>query len=200
MNEGIISLRKGGVISLRKNETGLKNIIVGLGWDVKNTTTGFDYDLDVSCFMLDNSGKIPNDGFFVFYNNKVSIDGSVKHSGDDRTGGNSETGDDEQVKVDLSSIDHKIEKIVFLVTIHDAVSRKQSFGQVLNSYVRVVDAIDNREVARLDLTEEHSTDISVVACELEKVNDEWRFNAVGQGYHYDLMNFVNKYYQGGCQY
>ena len=120
-----INLSKGQKISLEKEAPGLKKVIIGLGWDTKNSDTGADFDLDASCVMLNSNGKLISDSHFIFYNNLKSPDGSVIHTGDNLTGAGD--GDDEQIKVDLAKVGADVSKIIFVVTIHDADSRKQNF-------------------------------------------------------------------------
>lgn len=141
-----INLQKG-----QRIEIGLQKVGVGLGWD-PNQSTGYDFDLDASAFMLDADHKLPEDEFFVFYNNLVSPDGAVESSGDDLTGGNSD-GDDETISVDLDKVDPRIQEILFTVTIHEAVQRRQNFGQVHNSFIRIYNAITNEEIAKYELDE-----------------------------------------------
>ncbi len=181
-----INLQKGGRVSL-----GLQRVSVGLGWD-PNDSTGFDFDLDASAFMLGENGKIPADEFFVFYNNPESPDGAVKSSGDDLTGGNSD-GDDETLSVDLSKLDPRISEILFTVTIHDAENRRQNFGQVRNSFIRIYNTDTNEEIARYDLEEDFSVETAVEFGRLYRKNGEWKFQAVGNGYKGGLEYFVNKY-------
>ena len=181
-----INLQKGGRVSL-----GLQRVSVGLGWD-PNDSTGFDFDLDASAFMLGENGKIPADEFFVFYNNPESPDGAVKSSGDDLTGGNSD-GDDETLSVDLSKLDPRISEILFTVTIHDAENRRQNFGQVRNSFIRIYNTDTNEEIARYDLEEDFSVETAVEFGRLYRKNGEWKFQAVGNGYKGGLDYFVNKY-------
>ncbi len=181
-----INLQKGGRVNL-----GLQRVSVGLGWD-PNDSTGFDFDLDASAFMLGENGKIPADEFFVFYNNPESPDGAVKSSGDDLTGGNSD-GDDETLSVDLSKLDPRISEILFTVTIHDAESRRQNFGQVRNSFIRIYNTDTEEEIARYDLEEDFSVETAVEFGRLYRKNGEWKFQAVGNGYKGGLQHFVNKY-------
>ena len=174
-----ISLAKGGNVSLSKEAPGLTAVLVGLGWDVR-TTTGTDYDLDASALLLDASGKVPSDQHFVFYNNLRSPDGSVEHTGDNLTGEGE--GDDESINVDLTAVPPQCERIVFPVSIYDADNRQQSFGQVRNAFIRIVNRTDGNELARFDLTEDASTETAMVFGELYRHNGEWKFRAVGQGY------------------
>ena len=137
-----INLQKG-----QRIEIGLQKVGVGLGWD-PNESTGYDFDLDASAFMLGENKKLPADKFFVFYNNQKSPDGAVESSGDDLTGGSSDGGDDETLTVDLSKVDSRVTEILFTATIHDAENRRQNFGQVRNSYIRINNAITNEEIAK----------------------------------------------------
>ena len=183
----MINLQKGQCI-----EIGLSKVGVGLGWD-PNQSTGYDFDLDASAFMLGENGKLPQDEFFVFYNNPLSPDQAVESSGDDMTGGNSDGGDDETLSVDLTKIDARIKEIIFTVTIHKAEERRQNFGQVRNSYIRIYNAVSNEEIARYDLDEDFSVETAVEFGRLYKRNGEWKFEAVGQGYKGGLQFFVDKY-------
>ena len=183
----MINLQKG-----QRIEIGLSKVGVGLGWD-PNKSTGYDFDLDASAFMLGENGKLPQDEFFVFYNNPLSPDQAVESSGDDMTGGNSDGGDDETLSVDLTKIDARIKEIIFTVTIHKAEERRQNFGQVRNSYIRIYNAVSDEEIARYDLDEDFSVETAVEFGRLYKRNGEWKFEAVGQGYKGGLQFFVDKY-------
>ena len=183
----MINLQKG-----QRIEIGLSKVGVGLGWD-PNQSTGYDFDLDASAFMLGENGKLPQDEFFVFYNNPLSPDQAVESSGDDMTGGNSDGGDDETLSVDLTKIDARIKEIIFTVTIHKAEERRQNFGQVRNSYIRIYNAVSDEEIARYDLDEDFSVETAVAFGRLYKRNGEWKFEAVGQGYKGGLQFFVDKY-------
>lgn len=174
-----VSLSKGGNVSLTKQAPGLTAVIVGLGWDPR-TTTGADFDLDASALMLTASNKIISDGHFIFFNNLKSPDGSVEHSGDNLTGGGE--GDDEQIKVNLASVPVECDKITFPVSIYEATARQQSFGQVRNAFIRIVNQADNAELARYDLSEDASTETAMVFGELYRNANDWKFRAVGQGY------------------
>ncbi|MET9934429.1 MULTISPECIES: TerD family protein [unclassified Streptomyces] len=174
-----VSLAKGGNVSLSKEAPGLTAVVVGLGWDVR-TTTGADYDLDASALLLNEAGKVVSDRHFVFYNNLTSPDGSVEHTGDNLTGEGD--GDDESIKVGLSAVPAEIQRIVFPVSIHDAANRGQSFGQVRNAFIRVVNQADGAELARYDLSEDAATETAMVFGELYRHGAEWKFRAVGQGY------------------
>ncbi|MEC4018611.1 TerD family protein [Streptomyces sp. H27-D2] len=174
-----VSLAKGGNVSLTKEAPGLTAVTVGLGWDVR-TTTGADYDLDASALLCGEAGKVLSDQHFVFYNNLTSPDGSVQHTGDNLTGEGE--GDDESVNVDLAGVPVAVTKIVFPVSIHDAVQRGQSFGQVRNAFIRVVNRADGNELARYDLSEDASAETAMVFGELYRHGAEWKFRAVGQGY------------------
>ena len=141
-----ISLSKGGNVSLSKEAPGLKSLLVGLGWKPR-TTDGAAFDLDVSVFIVGENGKVRTDGDFVFYNNKVGDNGSVEHLGDNRTGEGE--GDDEAVKIDLSKVSADIKRLIFAVTIHEADSRAQNFGQVGDAYIRSVNGEGIAEIAAM---------------------------------------------------
>lgn len=183
----MINLQKG-----QRIEIGLSKVGVGLGWD-PNTGSGYDFDLDASAFMLGADKKLPKDEFFVFYNNPISPDGSVSTSGDDTTGGNSDGGDDETLTVELDKVSPSVCEIVFTVTIHEADIRKQNFGQVHNSYIRVYDANNNSEIARYDLDEDFSVETAVEFGRLYRKDGQWKFEAMGVGYKGGLQYFVDKY-------
>jgi tellurium resistance protein TerD len=185
-----VSLSKGGNVSLSKEAPGLKQILVGLGWDARSTD-GQDFDLDASAFLLKNDGKTRGPQDFIFYNNLKSTDGSVEHTGDNLTGQGE--GDDEAIKISLDRVPGDIEKISITVTIHEADQRHQNFGMVSNAFIRVVNEADNKEIARFDLSEDMSTETAMVFGEIYKHGGEWKFKAIGQGYSGGLralaMNF-----------
>jgi tellurium resistance protein TerD len=187
-----ISLSKGGNISLTKEagSGGLSRVEVALGWDVR-TTTGVDFDLDASVLLLGSSGKVLSDNHFVFYNNLTSPDGSVVHQGDNRTGEGD--GDDEVIDIDLKAIAPEIDRIVVPVSIDEADTRGQNFGQVSNAYIRVVNAENNQELTRYDLSEDASSETAMVFGELYRREQEWKFRAVGQGYASGLAGIVRDY-------
>ncbi|GAA2593986.1 TerD family protein [Streptomyces axinellae] len=185
-----VSLSKGGNVSLSKEAPGLTAVTVGLGWDVR-TTTGTDFDLDASALLVDTGSKVVSDQHFVFFNNLTSPDGSVEHTGDNLTGEGE--GDDEAIKVNLAAVPPEVDKIVFPVSIHEAESRQQSFGQVRNAFIRVVNQADNNELARYDLTEDASTETAMVFGELYRNGAEWKFRAVGQGYASGLRGIAQDF-------
>lgn len=182
-----ITLEKGQRIGIV-----LSKVSVGLGWD-PNEGTGFDFDLDASAFMLGSNKKIPNDNYFIFYNNPKSPDGAVESTGDDTTGGNSDGGDDETLNVDLQKVDSSIQEILFVATIYKADERKQNFGQVRNSYIRIYNSITNEEIARYDLDEDFSIETAVEFGRLYRRGEEWKFEAMGIGNKGGLQTLVNKY-------
>jgi tellurium resistance protein TerD len=185
-----VTLTKGGNVSLSKEAPGLTNVVVGLGWDVRSTT-GTDYDLDASAILVNQSGRVISDQHFVFFNNLTSPDGTVEHTGDNLTGEGE--GDDEVIKVNLAGMSPDVDKIVFPVSIYDADARRQSFGQVNNAYIRVVNEADNREITRFDLSEDASTETALVFGELYRRGGEWKFRAVGQGYASGLAGIARDY-------
>jgi len=185
-----VSLSKGGNVSLTKEAPNLTAVVVGLGWDAR-TTTGSDFDLDASALLTNEAGKVLSDQHFVFFNNLRSPDGSVEHTGDNLTGEGE--GDDEVINVNLAGVPADIVKIVFPVSIYEAESRQQSFGQVRNAYIRVLNAADQRELARYDLTEDASTETAMVFGELYRHGGEWKFRAIGQGYASGLRGIAQDF-------
>lgn len=188
-----INLSKGERIDLSKEDPGLTNAWVGLGWDINVTDTGTAFDLDTSVFMLAANGKIPADSYFIFYNNLKSPDGGVNHLGDNRTGAGE--GEDETIEVNLNEIDSTIEELIFVVTIHDAEERRQNFGQVRNAFIRLANAKTEQEIIRYELDEDFSTEAALEFGRLYRKDGTWRFQAVGQGYNSGLSAFVEKYHQ-----
>lgn len=186
-----ISLTKGQKVDLTKKNPSLKNIMVGLGWDVNEFDSGADFDLDAAAFMLGANGKCPTEKEFVFYGNLEHASGAVKHMGDNLTGEGE--GDDEQIEVSLADIPSNVERIAFTVTIYDAEPRRQNFGQVSNSYIRIVDADTDSELIRYDLGEDFSIETAVVVGELYKHNGEWKFNAIGSGFQGGLAALCGHY-------
>ena len=174
-----VSLVKGGNVSLTKEAPSMNVALVGLGWDAR-VTDGQAFDLDASVFLVGENGKVLSDSHFVFYNNTTSPDGAVQHQGDNRTGEGD--GDDEQVKIDLTKVAADVKKLVFAVTIHEADSRKQNFGMVSNSFMRVVNNDNGAEIARFDLSEDASTETAMIFGELYRHGAEWKIKAVGQGF------------------
>ena len=175
-----VSLSKGQKVSLTKDNPGLKKVVVGLGWDVNAFDTGGAFDLDAAAFLLTDSGKVSKPEDFVFFGNLKHPSGSVEHLGDNLTGAGA--GDDEQIKINLGAIPENISKIAFTVTIYDAESRRQNFGQVSNAFIRIYNEESGEEMLRYDLGEDFSIETAAVFGELYKNNGEWKFNAIGSGY------------------
>ncbi|GAA3174387.1 MULTISPECIES: TerD family protein [Streptomyces] len=173
-----VTLAKGGNVSLSKAAPDLTQIMVGLGWDARSTT-GAPFDLDASA-LLCAGGRVLGDEYFVFYNNLKSPEGSVEHTGDNLTGEGE--GDDESILVDLTGVPEGVDKIVFPVSIHEADLRGQSFGQVSNAFIRIVNQADGSELARYDLSEDASAETAMIFGEVYRYHGEWKFRAVGQGY------------------
>ena len=186
-----INLSKGQKVDLTKGNPGLKNIMVGLGWDVNAFDGGSDFDLDAAAFMAGADGKCPTEKEFIFYGNLSHESGAVNHMGDNLTGEGE--GDDEQIQIDLSKIPANIEKVAFTVTIYDADKRRQNFGQVSNAFIRIVDEATNTELIRYDLGEDFSIETAVVVGELYRHNGEWKFNAIGSGFQGGLAALCGHY-------
>lgn len=188
-----VTLTKGQRVSLEKVAPGLTEVFVGLGWDVKPTDTGYDFDLDASAFLLGSNEKLISDNHFIFYNNLTSPDASksVEHTGDNLTGVGD--GDDEVIKISLQKVPADIQKIVITVTIHEAGKRGQNFGQVQNAFVRIVNAQTKQEVVRYDLVEDYSIETALIMAEIYRKDGEWRLNAVGSGYQGGLQALLDRY-------
>lgn len=185
-----VTLSKGQNVSLSKTDPLLKHILIGLGWDARSSD-GQDFDLDASVFMTTDNGKVPSDDYFVFYNQLKSPCGSVQHTGDNLTGDGD--GDDESVIVELEKVPANIRSLFVTVTIHDAETRRQNFGQVSNAFVRLVNHETGQEVLRFDLSEDYSTETAMVFGEVYRHNGDWKFRAIGQGYAGGLLALCNQY-------
>ena len=186
-----ISLQKGQKVSLTKGNPGLTKVVVGLGWDVNNFDTGGDFDLDAAAFLLGESGKVTSSGDFVFYGNLRHSSGAVEHLGDNLTGEGA--GDDEQIRIDLTKVPANIQRIAFTVTIYEAESRRQNFGQVSNAFIRIVDQSTGTELIRYDLAEDFSIETAIVVGELYRHSGEWKFNAIGSGFQGGLAALCANY-------
>lgn len=185
-----VSLTKGGNVSLTKAAPNLKAVAVGLGWDAR-TTTGAEFDLDASAIATDADKRVVSNQHFVFFNNLKSPDGAIEHLGDNTTGDGD--GDDEMINVDLTAMPANIQTVVFPVAIYDAETRAQSFGQVRNAYIRILDRANGKELARFDLSEDASTETAMVFGELYRNGTEWKFRAIGQGYDAGLAGIARDY-------
>ena len=181
-----INLQKG-----QRENINAPKFTVGLGWDINNTSTGASFDLDASLFLLNENKKLVSDNHFIFYNNLESPDKSVIHTGDNLTGDGD--GDDEQIKIDLTKIDSAVKEIIVVVTIHDADARKQNFGQVRNSFIRIFNTDTNEEILKFELDEDFSIETAVEFGRIYNRNGEWKFEAVGSGQREGLEKFVSLY-------
>ena len=186
-----VSLKKGQKVDLTKTNPGLKEILIGLGWDVNKYDGGAAFDLDAAAFCLSGTGKVNADSDFIFYGNLKHTSGSVEHLGDNLTGEGE--GDDEEIRIDLSKVPENVEKIAFTVTIYEAEERKQNFGQVENAFIRVVNLATNEELIRYDLGEDFSVETAVVIGELYRNKGEWKFNAIGSGFSGGLAALCNNF-------
>ena len=181
-----INLQKG-----QRENINAPKFTIGLGWDTNTTSTGSGFDLDASVFILGDNKKVLSDSHFIFYNNLKSPDGSVEHTGDNLTGDGD--GDDEQIKIDLTKIDSSVKEICIVVTIHDAETRKQNFGQVRNSFIRIVDDSNNTELVKYELEEDFSIETAVEFGRIYNREGQWKFEAIGMGQKGGLDDFLNKY-------
>ncbi|MDQ7085466.1 MAG: TerD family protein [Sulfurovum sp.] len=186
-----VSLSKGGRVSLSKEAPGLKNIIVGLGWDANATDTGAEFDLDASVFLVGTDGKVLTDSHFIFYNNATSPCGAIVHQGDNRTGEGD--GDDEVIEIDLDKVDAAVDKIIFTVTIDEAESRNQNFGQVNNALIRILNKDGGSVITQYELDEDYSSETAINFGELYRKNGSWNFKAVGAGFNDGLAGFCKTY-------
>lgn len=186
-----ISLQKGQRVDLTKDRPSLKNVLIGLGWDINHYDGETDFDLDASAFMTKANGKVGNENDFIFYGNLNHVSGSVQHMGDNRTGEGD--GDDEVIKVQLDKIPSDYDTISFTVTIYEAEKRLQNFGMVENAYVRLIDEDTGEELVRFDLTEDFSTETALVVAEIYKRDGQWKFAAIGSGYDGGLKALCKDY-------
>ena len=186
-----ISLQKGQRVDLTKDRPSLKNVLIGLGWDINHYDGETDFDLDASAFMTKANGKVGNENDFIFYGNLNHVSGSVQHMGDNRTGEGD--GDDEVIKVQLDKIPSDYDTISFTVTIYEAEKRLQNFGMGENAYVRLKDEDTGEELVRFDLTEDFSTETALVVAEIYKRDGQWKFAAIGSGYDGGLKALCKEY-------
>lgn len=182
----MINLEKGQRVNVE-----LQKFTIGLGWDTNSSSTGVDFDLDASAFILGENKKLLSDENFVFYNNLKSPDGAVEHTGDNLTGEGD--GDDESIRIDLSKISPNAYEVCFVVTIHKADERKQNFGQVHNSFIRIYNTDTNEEIMKYELEEDFSIETAVEFGRLYRRNGLWKFEAIGVGMKGGLQDYVNKY-------
>lgn len=184
-----ISLKKGQRVSLSKDSAGLSKIIVGLGWDEVQQSRGGglgrlfgarpqEIDCDASAILL-KDGKLTNMQDLVYFGNLSHKSGTVNHMGDNLTGAGD--GDDEQIIIDLSRVPEEYDRIVIVVNIYQAVRRKQHFGMIENAFIRLVDARNNNEMCKYNLTENYSGMTAMIFGEVYRHNGEWKFNAIGNG-------------------
>ena len=181
-----INLQKG-----QRENINAPRFTIGLGWDTNSSSTGSGFDLDASVFILGENKKLVSDSHFIFFNNLKSPDDAVIHTGDNLTGDGD--GDDEQIKIDLTKINPSVKEICIVVTIHEAESRKQNFGQVRNSYVRIVDDSNNTEIVKYELDEDFSIETAVEFGRIYNKDGQWKFEAIGMGQSGGLEDFLNKY-------
>ena len=181
-----INLQKG-----QRENINAPKFTIGLGWDTNSSSTGSGFDLDASVFILGENKKLVSDAHFVFFNNLNSPDNAVIHTGDNLTGDGD--GDDEQIKIDLTKIDAAVKEICIVVTIHEAEARRQNFGQVRNSFIRIVDDSNNTELVKYELEEDFSIETAVEFGRIYNKDGQWKFEAIGMGQKGGLEDFLNKY-------
>lgn len=181
-----INLQKG-----QRQSIDAPKFTIGLGWDTNTASTGSAFDLDASVFIMTEQRKLVSDENFIFYNNLLSPDGAVEHTGDNLTGDGD--GDDEQIKIDLTKIDPKVNELCIVVTIHEAESRRQNFGQVRNSFIRIVDAVTDEVILKYELEEDFSIETAVEFGRVYRREGNWKFEAIGAGMKGGLQDYLNKY-------
>lgn len=185
-----VSLTKGGRVDLTKG-TGLKEALVGLGWDTNRYQGSADFDLDLVMFECDKAKRCLDEKHMIYYHNLEDPEKAIKHSGDNRTGAGD--GDDESATINFSKISDKVENIILAVAIYEAKKNNQNFGLVDNAYIRMVNTETGEEILRYDLGEEFSVQTAVVFAEIYKANGEWKFRAVGEGYAKELADLCREY-------
>lgn len=184
-----INLQKGAKVDLTKTNPAVKKFTVGLGWNPNST--GDTFDVDVSAFIVGADGKRISNDHFVFYNNLKSPNDFVTHTGDNLTGEGD--GDDETLIVDFSKVSPEEKAIMFVVTIHEADTKKQNFGQISGSYIRILNGENNDEIMKYDLNEDFSTETSVLFGKLYEKDGEWKFSAEGTGKKGGLAEYLNQF-------
>lgn len=175
-----VVVKKGHKINLTKDNPGLKKVLAGLSWDVKESGKGPDFDLDAVAFLINKDGVCEEEDDFIFFNHKINNSKSVQLMGDNRTGAGD--GDDEQIKVNLSLIPERIDKVVIAIVIYEAEENNQNFGQVPNAAIRLYDEVTNKLLIEYDLDEEFSVETAVVIGEIYKYKGEWKFNPRDTGF------------------
>ena len=171
----------------------MQHVTVGLGWQPNEEAGKDPFDLDVTAFMLNVRQKVPSHDFMIFYGNKISPDNAVEASEDDESGEVSSGGDDETIKIDLSKIDPSIVEVAFIVTIYESEDRQQSFGQIHDSFIRIINTVNDEEIIKYQLKETFSDETAVEFGRLYRVGNSWEFEAIGEGYKKDLAFFVEKF-------
>ena len=185
-----VSLQKGQKVSLSKEgKEGLNRVIVGLGWDEAQPQRGGglfgglfsaptqSIDCDASALLLQN-GKLTDKGDIVYFGNLRHRSGAVQHMGDNLTGAGA--GDDEQIVIELDRVPAEYDRIVMVVNIYQAMARKQHFGMIRNAFIRIVDARNNQELCRYNLSDNYDDMTAMIFGEVYRPNGEWKFNAIGQ--------------------
>lgn len=197
-----ISLVKGQKIDLTKGNAGLSKVVVGLGWDPAvvekkgffgSKKSAVEIDCDASVILLDEKGRITNQKHVIYFANLQSPDGSVVHSGDNRTGDGD--GDDETISINLGQVPADVSKIVFVVNIYDCVNRKQDFGLIQSAYIRVLNGSNQQELVKFNLTDDYSGKSSLIVGEIYRHGGEWKFSAIGEGSTDTTIGQLVKRYQ-----
>lgn len=161
----------------------LQRVRIAMGWNILNPQC----DIDLSAYLLDSSGKVPADDWFVFYGQIKSPDGSVTLNV------NGSPQDREIADVDFTRLHSSIRKIVFVLTINEAFTYHLNFSMVKDAYIRLLDPADNREILSFMLTDYYANVTSMMLGEVYLYNDTWKFNAIGNGVAKDLAGLCDLY-------
>jgi tellurium resistance protein TerD len=187
-----IDLKKGGTINLQKTKPGISRITVGLGWDVNEGASPYEFDCDASVFILSEDGKLLTEEHFVFYNNLKSPDGAVIHNGDNRTGVGE--GDDETINIELSKLNPQAAQIVFAITIDQAEERQQDFGMIANSFARIYNTETSEVLCQYLLDDKFPGTNALIIGRFYKSGSDWVFEAYDLAYQNGLGGLI-EYYQ-----
>ena len=212
------NLSKGDRFSLSKAAPGLSVVKVGMGWNPNDQPNGPDFDLDVSAFAINSSFKILSDSYFVFYgqvrmgncikdkvethlDRPITDDQSIIGAIDDPDGTRSDGDDDEDMFIDLTKVNPKVEQIIICCTIckypHDNKKDKRTldlnFGQVDDCYIRIVNELNGEEIMRYDLKDQYTDEDAVEFGRLFRVGESWEFEAMGRAHTGSLQTLVDMY-------
>ena len=170
-----VSLQKGQGVSLQKRDGSQLTVVrMGLGWDpIKKRglfgSRELEVDLDASAVMFADQQPVD----VAFFNHLASNDGSVRHTGDNRTGHGD--GDDESIMIDLPRVPAHINTIFLTVTSYEG----HTFEQIENAFCRLVDETNGQELARYTLSGGYPAQAMVMA-KLVRHGGGWGMQAIGE--------------------